>query len=145
VRDPDAPAGAEEYEVVEPGGVVRKRHRDGALGVGDRGLEILAQVRAEQRERAGREPCLHDGALVGEAQRDQVAGHLGRGRVRDRRDHRGERRFGLHPLDRSQGLVVVPLRVITIVRSMGRSIGSSVGVYASVTPSAQWSSARRAA
>ena len=41
--------------------------------------------------------------------------------------------------------VVVPLRVITIVRSIGRSIGSSVGVKASVTPRAQCNSARRAA
>ena len=41
--------------------------------------------------------------------------------------------------------VVVPLRLITIVRSIGRFTGSSVGVKASVTPSPMCSSARRAA
>ena len=124
VRQADAPSHAQEYEVVDRRGLDRQRHLEGTFGVLDRGAQVLVQARAQERQRARREPRLHHRALVGEREPDdlvggtcdrrsldahdrdtsraphplEVAHDLGRGAAAGDRDHGGvraiERRFG---------------------------------------------------
>jgi hypothetical protein len=86
---PDRPAAAEEAELRAADEPFGQWLRQGRTAVGDDGVGVQAEVRAEQGEGGGGEPGLHDGAFVGEVQHDEVVGGRPDGGVRVRGDRRG--------------------------------------------------------
>ena len=91
VRQSDGPSHAQEYEVVERRGLDRQRRLEGAVPRRrSPGPRSWPRLRAQERQRARREPRLYHRALVGELERDDLVGRLGDGGVRDaRRSRRG--------------------------------------------------------
>ena len=93
---------------VQPGRELRLERRPRVL---DRSRQVLAEVRAQQGQRRGGEPRLHDGALIGEVEHDRSVGERRRRRGVVGRDHRGGRPAGSRS-SRRRISVVVPLRLI---------------------------------
>ena len=102
VGEPDGPAAAEEHEpVAGDGGRDRSRSsrvgrlREQRLCLRCNGCHVVPVRLAEHREHRGGEPGLDDGALVGEAEHDRVAGRVedrafGDGDDRDARRRRSQ-------------------------------------------------------
>ena len=98
----DRPSRAEEGNLVRVDPARGNLHRQRALGIGGRGLDIVAEGAEEVLQGARRESGLDDGGFVGEVEDDILAGVLGGGATR----HGGDEERGmallvqaLHDLD----------------------------------------------